>query len=105
MGFMNIVPTVFIVDKDRQLGKRLARLVERRGAHASVFTSAKEFSKAYRVTRPNCLVLNIKMPGLRSLAFQRHLSKSLWNIPVIFISEDADVPTSVRAMKEGALDV
>jgi len=101
---MSTVPTVFIVDTDYQLGKRLCHLLEKRGTPASAFTSTKEFSKIYRATRPDCLVLNVAMRGLNGLEFQRQLSKSLWNIPVIFISEKADVATSVKAMKQGAMD-
>jgi FixJ family two-component response regulator len=101
---MSMVPTVFIVDTDGQSGKRLARMLEKRGTRAVVFTSAREFSKMYRTTPPSCLVLNIEMPGLKSLEFQRHVSRSIWNTPVIFISDSADVATSVKAMQQGALD-
>jgi FixJ family two-component response regulator len=101
---MDLLPTIFIVESNRRLAKRLARLVEKSGARPRVFTTAVEFSKVYRSMQPSCLVLSTRVPGLRTLEFHRDMAKSVHRIPVVFIAKNADVLTSVTAMKEGAVD-
>ena len=68
------------------------------------FASALEFLHSPRPEVPACLVSDVRMPGLNGLDLQRELARAGWQIPIIFITGHGDVPTSVRAMKAGAVD-
>src|SRR5262245_23166567 len=100
---MNKGPTVFIVDDDESVLRSLARLVRVNGHEVATFRSALDFLQAYRGDS-GCLVLDVKMPNLSGMELQKHLSKADLTIPIIFITGYGDVPTSVRAMKAGAVD-
>jgi FixJ family two-component response regulator len=100
---MNKGPTVFIVDDDESVLRSLARLIRVNGHEVATFRSALDFLQAYHGDS-GCLVLDVKMPNLSGMELQKHLSKADVNIPIIFITGYGDVPTSVRAMKAGAVD-
>jgi FixJ family two-component response regulator len=68
------------------------------------FASAQDFMLAKRPDVPACLILDVRMPGLNGLDLQRNLSAANIYIPIIFITGHGDIPMSVRAMKEGALE-
>lgn len=95
---------VFIVDDDAGVLKALSRLLRARGYDVRSFTSPQEFLTHHDATVPGCAVLDVSMPGLDGLELQRALSAEASQRPVIFITGKGDIPTSVRAMKAGAVD-
>jgi FixJ family two-component response regulator len=96
--------TVFIVDDDTGVLKALSRLLRARGFDVRSYTSPQEFLAHHDATVPGCAVLDVSMPGLDGLELQRALSAEAFQRPVIFITGKGDIPTSVRAMKAGAVD-
>jgi FixJ family two-component response regulator len=97
-------PTVFIVDDDAAVLKSLSRLIRSAGLNAQAFGSPQEFLAHHDAHAPGCLVLDIEMPGLNGLELQAALAAKGGAIPIIFLTGHGDVPTSVQAMKRGALD-
>jgi FixJ family two-component response regulator len=97
--------TVFIIDDDSSVCRFLSRLVRQAGLEAHAFPSAEEFLLTFPgpVTHPACLVLDLKMPGLGGLELQRELASNPAPCPVIFISGNGDIPSTVQAMRQGAL--
>ncbi|MBL9145128.1 MAG: response regulator transcription factor [Verrucomicrobiaceae bacterium] len=103
---MSLLPaTVFIVDDDPSVCRSLSRLVKQAGLVGKAFTSPESFLHALTepLTRPTCLVVDLQMPGLNGLELQRRLSSSPAACPVIFISGNGDIPSSVQAMRQGAV--
>lgn len=98
-------PVVLIVDDDPSIRKSLQRLMRIHGYAAKAFSSADDFLEACLKESPSCLVLDIRMPGMDGIELQKELKTlSDRDLPVIFITGHGDVPTSVKAMKEGAVD-
>jgi FixJ family two-component response regulator len=97
-------PVVFVVDDDPSVRRAIKRLVESVGLQVHLFGSAQEFLRAERPNAPSCLVLDIRLPGLSGLDFQRELAEANIHIPIIFITAHADIPMTVRAMKAGAFE-
>ena len=97
-------PVVYVVDDDESLRKALTRLLHAAGYEVQAHASAGDFMLADRDGRRGCLLLDIKMPGPSGLTLQEALSKEEEPLPVIFLTAHGDVPTSVRAMKAGAVD-
>jgi FixJ family two-component response regulator len=97
-------PVVFVVDDDSSVREALDSLIRSIGLNAQLFGTTEEFLRAKRPNVPGCLVLDIRLPGLSGLDFQREMAKSNIRIPVIFITGHGDVPMSVRAMKAGAIE-
>jgi FixJ family two-component response regulator len=97
-------PTVFVVDDDSSLRRAIKRLVESVGLRVELFASAHEFLQAKRPDAASCLVLDIRLPGISGLDFQRELSDCNIHIPIIFITAHGDIPMTVRAMKAGAVE-
>src|ERR1700722_1459961 len=95
---------VFVVDDDPSIRRAIKRLVESVGLHVEVFGSVAEFRSSSHPDIVSCLILDIRLPGMSGLDFQRQLSKTKINIPIIFISAHGDVPMTVRAMKAGAIE-
>jgi FixJ family two-component response regulator len=95
---------VFIVDDDAGVLKALSRLLRARGYDARPYTSPQEFLAHHDAAVPGCAVLDVAMPGLDGLELQQALTTGGTHRPVIFITGKGDVPTSVRAMKAGAID-
>ncbi|MEO7098620.1 MAG: response regulator [Luteolibacter sp.] len=98
-------PTVFIVDDDASVLRSLSRLARQADYEPSTFSSAEEFldSQTAPPQHPACLVLDLGMPGLGGLELQRKLSDSPMSCPVIFISGNGNIPSTVQAMKQGAV--
>jgi FixJ family two-component response regulator len=94
--------TVFIVDDDRGVLKALARLLRAAAYETRTFASPRDFLAKHDPSVPGCAVLDVAMPGLDGLQLQRALGGA--DRPIIFITGKADVPTSVQAMKAGAID-
>ena len=96
---------VYIVDDDPDMRKALARLCHSSsGLTTRIFESAREFLEAGVTDSPACLVLDVRMPGLSGLDLQTELAKRDIRTPIVFITGHGSIPTSVRAMKAGAVD-
>jgi FixJ family two-component response regulator len=96
--------TVFLVDDDSGVLKGLSRLLRANGYDARPFTSAREFLDRADPAAPGCAVLDVAMPGLDGLALQAALTDRGGQRPIIFLTGTGSIPTSVRAMKAGAID-
>jgi FixJ family two-component response regulator len=96
--------TVFLVDDDASVIKALSRLVRLKGYDVRSYTSPQQFLTDHDAMTPGCAVFDVCMPGLDGLELQRALTAGGSHRPVIFITGKGDIPTSVRAMKAGALD-
>jgi FixJ family two-component response regulator len=97
-------PIVFVVDDDVSVRESLELLIRNAGWHPEIFESAQEFLSRPRVLVPSCLILDITLPGLNGLELQKHVATDRSDMPIIFIAADGDVPTTVQAMKAGAVD-
>ncbi|HHC71750.1 MAG TPA: response regulator transcription factor [Thiotrichales bacterium] len=97
-------PTVFVVDDDEAMRNSLRWLIESVGLAVECHDSAESFLDSYYPGRSGCLLLDVRMPGMSGLELQEYLHRNEINIPVIIITGHGDVPMSVRAMKEGAID-
>src|SRR6202007_1870098 len=97
-------PIVFVVDDDPSVRETLADLIASVGLSVLAFKSAREFLESSRPDAPACLVLDVRLPGLSGLDLQRELLRSEAPIPIIFITGHGDIPMSVRAIKEGAVE-
>src|ERR1700749_3560407 len=98
------VPTVFIVDDDRDVRESLQDLLESVGLQSSSFSTAQEFLSSARRDGPTCLILDVRLPGISGLDLQHELKRGKVSIPIIFLTAHADVPMSVKAMKSGAVE-
>ena len=94
---------VFVVDDDVSMRESLENLVRSVGLRVEVFASAEEFLRSKRPDVPGCLVLDMQLPGLSGLDLQSRMAEIVMEIPIIFITGHGDIPTSVRAMKAGAV--
>jgi FixJ family two-component response regulator len=95
---------VFLVDDDVGVLKALSRLLRAKGYEIRSYASPQEFLAQHDATVPGCAVLDVAMPGLDGLALQQSLTAGDSHRPVIFLTGKGDIPTSVRAMKAGAVD-
>src|ERR1700690_3416825 len=98
------VPTVFIVDDDRDVRESLQELLDSVGLHSKSFGTAQEFLSSPRIDGPCCLILDVRLPGISGLDLQHELRKGKVSIAIIFLTAHADVPMSVKAMKSGAVE-
>jgi FixJ family two-component response regulator len=96
--------TVFLVDDDPRVLKALARLLASDGWITQTYRSAREFLADHDATAPGCLVLDLLMPDMTGLDLQQELARLGQHRPIIFLSGRGDVPSSVNAMKSGAVD-
>jgi FixJ family two-component response regulator len=97
-------PIVYLIDDDESVREGIADLLRSVGHDARTFGSVQQFIDSSRSDAPGCIVLDVRLPGMSGLEFQRSLIKSNIDIPLIFISAHADVPMTVRAIKLGAVD-
>jgi RNA polymerase sigma factor (sigma-70 family) len=95
---------VFVVDDDASVRNALKSLIRSVGLQVELFGSAQEFLQSKRPNTPSCLILDIRLPGISGLDFQRKLAEADNFIPIIFITGHGDIPMSVRAMKGGAVE-
>jgi two-component system, LuxR family, response regulator FixJ len=101
---MTAAPTVFVVDDNPSVRKSLHSLIEAAGLAVETYGSAGEFLGAYDGARPGCLVLDVRLRTENGLDVQDELRKRNTMLPIIVMTGYADVPTSVRAFKGGAID-
>ena len=95
---------VFVVDDDESVREALGSLIRSAGLQVETFASAHEFLTRTTIDEPGCLVLDVRLPGLSGLELQQRLTEVNIKTPIIFITGHGDVPTSVRAMKSGAVE-
>ena len=95
---------VFLVDDDPAVLKALSRRLRLRGYETRAYASPREFLVQHDASLPGCAVLDVSMPDLDGLELQRALAEGEINRPVIFLTGKGDIPTSVRAMRAGAID-
>jgi FixJ family two-component response regulator len=96
--------TVFIIDDDGDVRESIQGLLKSVGLRSRSFGTAQEFLSSERTDRPSCLVLDVRLPDLNGLDFQRQLMDAGVHIPIIFITGHGDIPMTVRAMKSGAVE-
>jgi len=101
---MTEAPVVFVVDDDASVRSSLKFLLSTVGLHAEAFDSADSFLRKKCPDVPSCLVLDVRLPGLSGLDFQRELAARNICIPIVFLTGHGDIPMSVRAMKAGAVE-
>jgi FixJ family two-component response regulator len=94
---------IYIVDDEASVGEALSTLLRANGKRVQIFTSGQDFLDFARRDTCACLILDLKMPGLGGLEVQKLISTKT-SIPVIFLTGRGDIPSTVRAMKEGAVD-
>jgi FixJ family two-component response regulator len=95
---------ILVVDDDVSVREALAGLIRSAGLRAETFATAQEFLAHPRPDAPVCLVLDIRLPDLSGLDLQKRMAEIKLDIPIVFITGHGDVPTSVHAMKAGALE-
>ena len=98
------IPVISIVDDDESVRTALKSLIDSVGFRAEVFGSGEEFLKSTALSQTDCLIADVRMPGLSGLDLQRDLAEANVHIPIIFITGHGDIPMSVRAMKAGAVE-
>src|ERR1700751_610380 len=96
--------TILVIDDDVDLRNSLGRLLGSVGLYAKLFASVSEFLESEPTQGPNCLVLDVRLPGQCGLEFQRELAAAGRELPIIFITGHGDIPMSVQAMKGGAIE-
>ena len=98
-------PTIFIVDDEPDIRDALQLLLKSVSLEVETFGSAQAFLDTYDPARPGCLILDVRMPGMCGPELQEKLRENQISIPIIIITGHGDVPTAVRTMKAGAIDV
>jgi FixJ family two-component response regulator len=96
--------TVFVIDDDDGVRASIQGLLKSVGLRSESFGTAHEFLLMRRPDGPSCLVLDVRLPGISGLDFQRQLSEAGIQIPIIFITGHGDIPMTVKAMKSGAVE-
>ena len=97
-------PIVFVVDDDVSVRESLELLIRYEGWQAEIFASADEFLSRPRALVPSCLILDLSLPGLSGLDLQTRIANERTDMPIIFITGHGDIPSTVQAMKAGAVE-
>jgi FixJ family two-component response regulator len=97
-------PIVFVIDDNASIRKSLSRLLRSAGHSTETFASAEEFLGREHFNGIGCLLLDVQMPGLSGMDLQVELNQADYHLPIIFITGHGDIPMSVEAMKNGAVD-
>ncbi len=97
-------PTAYVVDDDEAIRTLWRWLMESNAIPVQIYASAADFIAAYRRDEPGCLVLDLNLPGMSGLQLQEYLKQRGIEIPIVFVTGHADVPTAVSALKGGAVD-
>src|SRR4030095_1566752 len=98
------IPVVFIVDDDASVRRSIQDLLESVALRSEAFATPQEFLDSRRADCHGCLVLDVRLPGMSGLDFQRALTEAGVSLPIIFIPGHGVVPWSVKAMKSGAVE-
>src|SRR5207302_1015047 len=99
-----VAPTVFVVDDDALVRAAVQGMLKSVGLRSETFATPQEFLRSQRPDGPSCLVLDVRLPGMNGLDFQRELANADVRIPIIFITGHGDIPMTVKAMKSGAVE-
>jgi FixJ family two-component response regulator len=97
-------PTVFVIDDDALVRAAIQGMLKSVSLQSETFGTTQEFLRSKRPDGPSCLVLDVRLPGVNGLDFQRELAQAGFRIPIIFITGHGDIPMTVRAMKSGAVE-
>src|ERR1700688_3910512 len=97
-------PIVFVLDDDDLVRASIQGMLKSVGLRSETFGTAQEFLRSQRPDGPSCLVLDVRLPGVNGLDFQRELADVGIRIPIIFITGHGDIPMTVKAMKSGAVE-
>ena len=97
-------PIVFVIDDDAGMRTSIQGLLKSVGLRSETFGTTSKFLETQRPNAPSCLVLDVRLPGMNGLDFQRELAAGGIQIPIIFITGHGDIPMSVKAMKSGAIE-
>jgi FixJ family two-component response regulator len=97
-------PVVFIVDDDASVRRSIQDLLSSVALQSKGFATPQEFLDSKRIDCPGCMILDVRLPGMSGLDFQRELAKAGVALPIIFITGHGDVPMTVQAMKSGAVE-
>ena len=97
-------PIVFVVDDDVSVRESLELLIRHEGWRGETFASADEFLSRPQALVPSCLILDLSLPGLSGLDLQKRIATERTDMPIIFITGHGDIPSSVQAMKAGAVE-
>jgi FixJ family two-component response regulator len=97
-------PTVFVIDDDAGVRASIQGLLKSARLRCTSFGTAEEFLRNKPPDGPSCLVLDVSLPGVNGLDFQRQLGDAGIQIPIIFITGHGDIPMTVKAMKSGAVE-
>ena len=95
---------MFVIDDDAAMRVAIHGLLKSAGLRSESFGTAEEFLRSKRPDGPSCLVLDVSLPGVNGLDFQRELADAGIHIPIIFITGHGDIPMTVKAMKSGAVE-
>ena len=101
---MTPAATVFVIDDDALVRTSIQGLLKSVGLRSETFETPQEFLRGKRPDGPSCLVLDMRLPGVSGLDFQRQLADAGVRIPIIFITGHGDIPMTVKAMKSGAVE-
>ncbi len=104
LAVADVTPIVFVVDDDVSVRESLELLIDCEGWQPRTFASAQEFLDHPRVRVPSCMVLDVSLPGINGLELQKRVAGERSDMPIIFITGHGDVPTTVQAMKAGAVE-
>ena len=99
-----ITPIVFVIDPDREVCELLERLIQCEGWHLETFASGEEFLAHPLEAVPSCLLMDVSLPGISGLELQKRAAIECPHIPAVFLSAAGDIPTTVEAMKAGAVE-
>jgi FixJ family two-component response regulator len=97
-------PLVYVIDDDESVRRSIKRLLKAHGFRAEAFPSADDFLSLASAKHPSCLVLDLSLPGMSGIDLQKEMERRKFDIPIVFITGHGDIPTSVKAMKGGAVD-
>lgn len=101
---MDAIPTAYIVDDDAAVREAIATLLAVSDVRTQTYASAEAFLDSFSTGQVGCLVLDLSMPGMNGLALQQELHARNCDMPIIFLTGHGDVPTSIQAVKLGAVD-
>jgi FixJ family two-component response regulator len=94
--------TVFVIDDDDLVRASIQGMLKSVGLRSETFATPQEFLRSKRPNEPSCLVLDVRLPGVSGLDFQRELADAGIRIPIIFITGHGDIPMTVKAMKSSS---
>jgi FixJ family two-component response regulator len=96
-------PIIYVLDDDHRVREALSSLLSSFGLRVEVFASAAEYLQFKKLDAPACLILDLELPGMNGLELQQEIAGD-YSPPIIFVTGHGDVPSSVRAMKAGAVE-